>query len=171
MNENKLKKAREELKFILQNGLREKLCLDIAVAPTTEQLRENSHENLINYIHYNKLKYYDVIISAGLKRNDKENRKRATKRLINILSNGFKEQLGLTDLQAPTKEQLRKHGYNQLLWFIYKKDLTYNKVIREAGLIPNSQRNKWIDMTLNKASEYLIRIIDEDLKDKVSLSK
>jgi hypothetical protein len=171
MTKEKLCIAGEKLRLVLSGGLRSKLRLDLNTAPTIEQLCENKYADLVNYIHFNKLKYKDVIESVGLKRNDEENRTRAARMLLDILNDGLKEQLGFSRWQAPTKDQIRSFGCHKILWFIYKKGLTYNEVVSAAGLKPNSKRNIWTNIGINKASRLLINFINKDLKRKLGLNE
>ena len=164
-----LKLATNYLLDLLKSGLKEKLNLEEGIAPTVEQLIENSYEEFVTNLQSYKLKYYDVISQASLKPNYEEELRRATFKLNRLLDSGLRENLNLKNNQAPSKQKLREFGHRSFLWDIYKKGLRYNQVVERAGLKPNTVRNKWKNFNLNEAANKLLEIVNSEKLKKINL--
>ncbi|MFO7795915.1 MAG: hypothetical protein ACQERB_05090 [Promethearchaeati archaeon] len=177
---------------------------DLNECLTEEYLKELGHNDFISAIESRKLSYNDILRKSGLKTNISKGKwsflnwsqkgiprtkKQALENaaeyfLKNIMKKKIKISLGLEDYEAPTREELFDLGYQKFFYAIYNQKLSYNDILRKAGLKLNLSKRKWSflnwnqkgiprskEQALQNAAEFLKNnILTKNFKENYNLS-
>ena len=90
---------------------------------------------------------------------------------LNLLNTGIKEELNLKENEAPTREQLKNLGHGNFISMLYAKKIKYTDLLKEAELVPNCDLDKWSSLDLEKAVNYLQKLIKSNAFEKFGLPK
>jgi len=96
---------------------------------------------------------------------------KAAKYFRKIYDNYLAEDLGLTNNQAPKRDNLKKNGPTGFYHAVIDKGYTYTQLVKAAGLIPNIEPLKWRNFNIKKAKDHLVQIIESGILDHLNLTE
>jgi len=161
-----------EIKETLKN---DEIILGDNEGPTSSQLNRYGYRNFMTAIFNRNIKLSYILNEIGLEPNKKESKwehltiEKAVEYFKKILNNDLRERLGLDKNKAPTTEQLIANDHAGFLNACTKKQIRYNELLREARFMLNNPFNRWEGLKIEQAAVYLETILNEGLRDKLSL--